>query len=290
MKTTSKLLILTFALMATFICEGQVGIGTISPKTTLHIEGDASSITSADGLLIPSVTISELNAKVGVYSTDEEGAMIYVSDIDTTQTVPQTEEITEKGFYYFDAAEDAWKPISKNDPPAVTTYSIGDFAHGGVVFWVDETGQHGLVCAKEDQSAGVRWFAGTYGNTQAKGDGIYAGKANTSIIIAAHVALGDDGNTYAARICNDLQVTEGGVTYGDWYLPAYKELDVMYQNKAIIDATATANGGSNFASAFYWGSTEFAVDLARVKDFTNDTQVLQVKFSVGPRVRAIRAF
>ncbi len=30
-------------------------------------------------------------------------------------------------------------------------YSVGDFAQGGIVFWVDETGQHGLVCAKEDQ-------------------------------------------------------------------------------------------------------------------------------------------
>jgi hypothetical protein len=171
-----------------------------------------------------------------------------------------------------------------------TTYSVGDFAHGGIVFFVEPCGTKGLVCAKEDQSDGVRWFAGSNGNTQAKGDGIYAGKANTSIIIAAHVAIGDDGNTYAARICNELQVTEGGVTYGDWYLPANKELDVMYQNKAIIDATATANGGSNFASAFYWSSTEFAVNLAFVQDFTNNTQNLQVKFTDDYRVRAIRAF
>src|SRR5574344_2487641 len=26
-----------------------------------------------------------------------------------------------------------------------TTFSVGDFAQGGIVFWVDETGQHGLV-------------------------------------------------------------------------------------------------------------------------------------------------
>lgn len=32
------------------------------------------------------------------------------------------------------------------------TYKVGDFAHGGIVFWVDETEQHGLVCAKEDQN------------------------------------------------------------------------------------------------------------------------------------------
>ncbi|WP_166643300.1 hypothetical protein [Gelidibacter sediminis] len=48
---------------------------------------------------------------------------------------------------------------------------------------------------------------------------MYAGKANTSIIIAAQVAIGDDGKTYAACICNELQITEDGNTYVDWYLP-----------------------------------------------------------------------
>src|SRR5690554_5634345 len=43
-----------------------------------------------------------------------------------------------------------------------TTFSVGDFAQGGIVFWVDETGQHGLVCAKEDQSTGIQWYNGSY--------------------------------------------------------------------------------------------------------------------------------
>ena len=42
-----------------------------------------------------------------------------------------------------------------------TKYQVGDFAQGGVVFWVDETGEHGLVCAKTDQSTAVRWYAGS---------------------------------------------------------------------------------------------------------------------------------
>ena len=135
-------------------------------------------------------------------------------------------------------------------------YEIGDFAHGGIVFWVDDTGQNGLVCAKTDQSTGLRWYAGTIGNTQAKGDGPFAGKANTAIIIAAQVAIGDDGSTYAARICNELQMTENSKTYGDWYLPSKYELNLMYENRTIIGVTATINGGSGFASTYYWSSTE----------------------------------
>ncbi|MFA5434045.1 MAG: DUF1566 domain-containing protein [Candidatus Paceibacterota bacterium] len=170
-----------------------------------------------------------------------------------------------------------------------TTFSVGDFAQGGIVFWVDETGQHGLVAAKEDQSTGVRWYAGTYGNTQAKGDGPFSGEANTSIIIAAQVAIGDDGSTYAARICNELQVTEGGKTYGDWYLPSKEELNLMYQNKATIDATAGVNGGSGFASAAYWSSTEYSNTNAWRQGFDNGSQTYSFKDN-ALYVRAVRAF
>jgi hypothetical protein len=170
-----------------------------------------------------------------------------------------------------------------------TTFSVGDFAQGGIVFWVDETGQHGLVAAKEDQSTGVRWYAGTFGNTQAKGDGPFSGEANTSIIIAAQVAIGDDGSTYAARICNELQVTEGGKTYGDWYLPSKEELNLMYQNKATIDATAGVNGGSGFASAYYWSSTEYSSSSAWIQDFGLGSQGYGSKYFANC-VRAVRAF
>ena len=170
-----------------------------------------------------------------------------------------------------------------------TTFSVGDFAQGGIVFWVDETGQHGLVAAKEDQSTGVRWYAGTYGNTQAKGDGPFSGEANTSIIIAAQVAIGDDGSTYAARICNELQVTEGGKTYGDWYLPSKEELNLMYQNKATIDATAGVNGGSGFARSYYWSSTEGGSSNAWGQYFDGGYQNGYSKGSTC-RVRAVRAF
>lgn len=169
------------------------------------------------------------------------------------------------------------------------TYSVGDFAHGGIVFWVDETGQHGLVCAKEDQSDGVRWYAGTNGKTQAKGNGPYAGKANTSIIIAAQVAIGDDGSTYAARICNELKITENGISYGDWYLPSMEELNLMYQNRATIDATAALHGGSGFAGAWYTCSTEYDAAGVFSLNFSNGVPGYGDK-SYADRVRAVRAF
>jgi len=170
----------------------------------------------------------------------------------------------------------------------VLTYKIGDFAHGGIVFWVDDTGQHGLVCVKQDQTS-IRWYAGTEGNTQAKGDGIYAGKANTAIIIAAQVAIGDDGGLYAARICNELQIMEGGITYGDWYLPSKFGLNQMYINRVIINDTATANGGAAFSLNEYWSSTEGDLGNAWRQNFSSGNQGNWGK-GFAHYVRAVRAF
>jgi hypothetical protein len=186
--------------------------------------------------------------------------------------------------------EPATKKYVDDNAAGATTYSVGDFAQGGIVFWVDETGQHGLLCAKVDQSTGVRWFSGTIGSTQAKGDGPFSGEVNTAIIIAAHVAIGDDGSTYAARICNELQITEGGKTYGDWYLPSKEELNLMYQNKATINSTALANSGSAFTSVYYWSSTEVSDVGAYELQFLNGYYYGGGNKHVSDRVRAVRAF
>lgn len=168
-------------------------------------------------------------------------------------------------------------------------YKIGDFAHGGIVFWVDETGKHGLVCAKNNQTS-VAWFAGTFGNTYAKGNGIYAGKANNAIIIPAHIAINkDDEDSYAARLCNELSIEENNITYGDWYLPSKFELNLMYENRAIINATSTANNGDNFVNDVYWSSTENTISRAWIVNF-NTGQETDVLKNVVNNVRAIRAF
>ena len=262
----------------------QVGIGTSDPKTTLQVEGDHSTTTTADGIQGPSLSLAQLDAKIASYGRVQDGAIVYIDDVFIGSTSSATANITTKGYYYYDATNNVWKAMG-------TTYSVGDFAQGGIVFWVDETGQHGLVAAKEDITE-LRWYAGTLGVTQAKGDGPYAGEANTSIIIAVQAAIGDDGISYAARKCNELQITEGGKTYGDWYFPSKEELNLMYQNKATIDAIAVANGGSSFASAFYWSSTETEENsfwFAWRQSFVDGSQMIDDKIDTN-RIRAVRAF
>ena len=42
---------------------------------------------------------------------------------------------------------------------AQTTYKIGDRAQGGIVFWIDETGQHGLVVSEEPIVCDFNWVS-----------------------------------------------------------------------------------------------------------------------------------
>ncbi len=171
----------------------------------------------------------------------------------------------------------------------VKTYKVGDFAHGGIVFWVDESGQHGLVCSKTNASSSSRWFGGTFGNTRSIGDGVFAGRNNTSIIIGAHVSIGDDDSTYAARICNEFQAMENSKTYGGWYLPSKYELNLIYVNRAVINTTAASNSGDNIADDLYWSSTENSSSNSWAQDMS-DGQTNNSLKSFNYFVRAIRSF
>ena len=49
----------------------------------------------------------------------------------------------------------------------------------GIVFYVNDNGQHGLIAAPEDLTTGIRWHAGgepgIYTPTMAKGEGLISG-------------------------------------------------------------------------------------------------------------------
>jgi len=180
--------------------------------------------------------------------------------------------------------------INEKKSEDAQSYKIGDFYNGGIIFWIDETGKHGLVCAKKDQSEGIIWYNGTYVETKAKESGILAGKKNTASIIAVQKKPRDEKSTYAAWICDELKITENAKNYDDWYLPGREELDLMYQNKSIIDSTATAKGGSPFdINSFYWSSTESRRGFAIAQGFGSGPQMT---FNTNNtfRVRAVRAF
>ena len=158
------------------------------------------------------------------------------------------------------------------------THYIGESYGGGIVFYVYDNGQHGLIAATADQSTAIRWSGGSYTYTRARADGVGAGLKNTAIIIANQGPV--DGNPFAATMCNEYSITVGGVTHGDWYLPSKHELNLLYLQKGVV-------GG--FADAYYWSSSEHDAYYAWYQHFGNGGQDRYNKTNTY-YVRAVRAF
>lgn len=118
---------------------------------------------------------------------------------------------------------------------------IGDEYQGGIIFYLDGTNEHGMVCATSDQSTSITWYNGTYDTTNASGTSVGTGNANTIAIVTK---LGN-GN-YAAKICYDLVLND----YSDWYLPSKDENYLMFQN---LGSSEVGNFGVCHG---YWSSSE----------------------------------
>ena len=162
---------------------------------------------------------------------------------------------------------------TKLDGIATATHTIGDSYGGGIIFWLDASGQHGLIAATADQSTGVVWTNTDFHSivSNAVRDGVNGGLANTERIIKQAGA-----GSYAAQLCANYQ----GGNYGDWYLPSKFELNLLYLQKNVV-------GG--FANNFYWSSTEKNNTVAWSQNFLGGNQYDYNKHYTY-FVRAIRAF
>jgi hypothetical protein len=123
---------------------------------------------------------------------------------------------------------------------ATATGGLGEQKEGGVVFWLDTSGVHGLVSAMADLEWTEWGCFGTLIGPDAQHSGIGTGDTNTAAIVAGCANPG-----IAASLCDTLTLNG----YTDWYLPAVDELWQMFLQRATI-------GG--FGTSFYWSSTEAA--------------------------------
>lgn len=162
-------------------------------------------------------------------------------------------------------------------------FYIGQKYGGGVIFYIDDSGQHGLIAAPSDQSRGAVWGCSgvledsnpernSLTNLSARSDVIGRGQANTRAIVNG---CGESG--IAARICDEL-VLNG---YNDWFLPSLNELSQMCQHKDVI-------GG--FAAMQYWSSTEQNESSVWEEDFSGESNAFFKDKNTMLGVRAVRAF
>lgn len=170
--------------------------------------------------------------------------------------------------------------VQRND-----AQTIGQSAEGGIVFYVDVSGHHGLVAANIDQSKGIRWYNGVYKTTDAAEDGIGTGLGNTMRIVDQQYN-DDKAGSFAANLCLDLVKDVNGIKYTDWYLPSKHELNLMYKNLHKADPPLGGFANDRYR---YWSSTEIGNTSAWSQDFGNGYQHYDNK-GLSKRVRAVRAF
>ena len=160
-------------------------------------------------------------------------------------------------------------------PEIMTEVNPGDTYEGGIVFYVDETGEHGLIYSEEDleNQYGVSTFAWGTKGLLTNAISPDSGYTNTIDIIAVE-STGGTVSWYAAQMCDDYSVTVSGVTYDDWYLPSYHELGSM---------------GLGYSTA-RWSSTEMTNTQAIVVPKPNSNQNQSKDKDQKHKVRAVRKF
>ncbi|MEZ7925492.1 MAG: DUF1566 domain-containing protein [Flavobacteriales bacterium] len=155
-------------------------------------------------------------------------------------------------------------------------YAIGDLVEGGIVFYIDGTGEHGLVAALEDLGQ-FEWGCSGTGIAGADGQAIGAGYQNTLDIVA-----GCSETPIAASEALAYE-SEG---YSDWYLPSKDELTEMYNT--IGNGASQGNIGG-FSNNIYWSSSEYNSNGAWYVYFYSGGPAAHPKNATS-RVRVIRAF
>ena len=152
----------------------------------------------------------------------------------------------------------------------------GELAHGGRVFYADETGQHGMVVALEYVE--IQW--GCYGTSISGADGqaIGTGYQNTLDIVAGC----SDPNTAAFMALNS---TDEG--YTDWYLPSFDELMEIYNT---IGGGGPEGNIGGFSSGIYLSSTEYDDFRVKCVGITNGLIYFGITKNSSRRAYFIRSF
>ena len=243
------------AVLLTATTFAQIGINNENPDASAAL--DITSTTG--GLLPPRMTTTQRDA-----ISAAKGLVLF-------NTTTNTLQINEG-----DATTANWVSLTAS----TCGLSIGDTHQGGIIFYLDGSGCHGLVAKAIDEAGNTgthKWSSINF-ETWAYASGIYGGAQNTKKSIAR--AIAESSTCPAASVCDNL--VSGG--YTDWYLPSKDELDMMYVNLHL-------QGLGNFQTNYYWSSTELQYGLAWEQNFYYGSQASYDKDGIyADNVRAVRAF
>ena len=291
MKNLNKFFVVLgfFLAVPSFYLFAQVSINTDNSAPSNSAMLDVKSTTK--GMLIPRMT-SALRAAI---SSPVDGLMVY-----------QTDGVT--GVYYYNGT--VWKRVGETDgsetkvtagvnvtvtgtgtiaSPYVVNASnnhyVGQLYGGGIVFWVDNTAQHGLIVSLVDVNTYSVW-SNVYEVIGPTAQSTWNGQGNTTAII------GQSGHTTSAAQLCDVYTNANYSTgiYSDWYLPAIDQLSLIYNARYILNKNIETVPGANVLGngAYYWSSTEYDAYYVWSYIFNGSSNIYDKGSFYW--VRAVRAF
>jgi len=168
---------------------------------------------------------------------------------------------------------------------------VGELYNGGVVFWVDSLGDHGLICSMLNMSNGTSWSNITDQQIGSAAGSLWNGPLNSSSILSqpGHLISG-------AKLCDDYtNIDYGTGIFSDWYLPSASELLELWESLREVQKVLTTDGNPGTIPITrvwgYWSSTEAGAATAYVINFEfGGMSHFKSKSLTFNYVRAIRSF
>lgn len=176
---------------------------------------------------------------------------------------------------YLISAEDTirWNSLSQK-----LKHHIGEFFGGGIIFYLEPDGEHGLIASLSDIIDNVTW---SLNSDSTEAISTFNGATNTEKIVSEQ----GEGN-YAAFYCDTL--TTG--SYSDWYLPSADELFLLFKVTYVINKNLSNDGNEDstpMGLSDYWTSSQCNANEAFKMTAGS---IINTRKSSKASVRAIRAF
>ena len=268
-----KNIILFAALIISGVAYSQVGIDTDQPKATLDIKASPTSTTKIDGLIAPRLKGSELKTNDTKYTSDQDGAIVYVTEaLASANTSPKTANVTSIGYYYFDKTLDSgsgqWVKVRNGYDPSGTepwynqedgtqaTLNTQNIYQNGKVAIGKSTGFNpsanlGLEVAKSIRGGNASISATVGENSIAVGNGSEATNGNTVALGLGAKAYGNKsialGDSATANSISGVAIGEGSSSTGTVAIAIGNGATTNGPKSIAIGTSANSSGNNSVA-------------------------------------------
>lgn len=152
-------------MLSSLTLHSQVGINTTQPKATLDVMPNTVDSSKPDGIIAPRLKGSELKHKDSLYTDDQTGTLVYVTEgLAAGTTTEKNLLVTRAGYYYFDGEQ--WQPL---DDTLETVVGRGNYSPKAITF----TGSTQSPTIYGALGMNVNTYSMHFGNMNPNHSGVY---------------------------------------------------------------------------------------------------------------------